>query len=97
MVSNAGKELASIIKHRRISSLLTIEELGALSGVSLSHLSKIENGKRLPSTHILQKIARTLSFEATKLSMLAGFLSHGAPIRIEGNKRYPYSGRLDPL
>jgi len=67
--------LAGIIKQRRIAVRLTIRELAVISGVSASHLARIERGQRFPSAHTLRKIARPLSINEGELFALAGFLS----------------------
>jgi len=76
MVNNHSKDLARIIKQQRISIPLTVRELGARSGVSPSHLGRIEGGERFPSGLILRKIAKPLGFEENELFMLAGYLSN---------------------
>ena len=66
-----------------------------MSGVSASHLGRIERGERFPSAHILQKIAKPLSFEEDELFTLAGYLSPQSPKIAE--KSPGYGGeRLDP-
>jgi len=67
-----------------------------MSGVSPSHLGRIEAGERFPSARILQKIARPLGFEENELFMLAGYLSGGAPVEAESRESYPYNKGLDP-
>ena len=74
---------------------LTLQELAARSGVSASHLGRIERGERFPSAHILQKIARPLAFEEDELFTLAGYLSPQSPMIAERNQPYG-SERLDP-
>jgi transcriptional regulator with XRE-family HTH domain len=66
-----------------------------MSGVSQSHLSRIERWERFPSAHVLQKIAKPLGFEEDELFALAGYLS---PHRHRvAESRPPYSsGELDP-
>ncbi|MBA7620017.1 hypothetical protein ES703_27359 [subsurface metagenome] len=54
---------------------VTLRELAAGSGVSTSHLGRIERGERFPSAHILQKIAKPLGFEEDDLFRRAGYLS----------------------
>ncbi len=74
---------------------LTLQELAATSGVSASHLGRIERGERFPSAHILQKIAKPLAFEEDELFTLAGYLSPQSPMIAE--KIPTYGGeRLDP-
>lgn len=74
---------------------MTIRELAARSSVSLSHLARIERGKRFPSAHILRKIAKPLGFEEDELFMLAGFLSHPSSTIAESDPAYS-DKRLDP-
>ena len=66
-----------------------------MSGVSSSHLGRIERGERFPSARILRKIAKPLGFEEDELFALAGYLSPQPP-SIAGETP-DYSGRrLDP-
>ena len=54
---------------------LTLQGLGAMSGVSPSYLGRIERGERFPSARILRKIAKPLNFDEDELFTLAGYLS----------------------
>ncbi|MDO8567572.1 MAG: helix-turn-helix transcriptional regulator [Dehalococcoidales bacterium] len=88
--------LGGIIKQQRLAVPLTLQELSAASGVSPSHLGRIERGERFPSARILRRIAKPLGFDEDELFTLAGFLSPQEPgvadtIRAEYNSR-----RLDP-
>jgi len=66
-----------------------------MSGVSSSHLGRIERGERFPSAHILRRIAEPLGLEEDELFTLAGYLSPGSPSVAESRRDY-LSGRLDP-
>lgn len=55
------------IRHHRLRSGLTLDELGAHVGVAGSHLSLIENGKREPKLSLLQQIAKVTGTEVTDL------------------------------
>ncbi len=90
-----SNHLGGIIKQQRISLSLTLQALAARSGVSASHLGRIERGERFPSAHILQRIAKPLAFEEDELFTLAGYLSPQSPMIAEKNLPYG-SGRLDP-
>ena len=68
-------DLGRMIKQQRIAVPLTLRELSAASGISASHLSRIEQGDRFPSARTLGRIARPLGFEENELFTLAGFLS----------------------
>jgi transcriptional regulator with XRE-family HTH domain len=89
------ENLGRILKHQRITIPLTLQELAAASGVSSSHLGRIERGERFPSARILRRIAKPLGFDEDELFTLAGFLS---PQTSGVAEREPgYSGRnLDP-
>ncbi len=74
---------------------LTLQVLAAGSGVSSSHLGRIERGERFPSARILRKIAKPLGFDEDELFTLAGYLSPRPPSIAEKNPEYG-TGRLDP-
>ncbi|MFC2073063.1 helix-turn-helix domain-containing protein [Chloroflexota bacterium] len=95
MLTHYNKDLATILKRQRLSLPLTLRQLAARSGVSASHLGRIERGERLPSAYTLRKLAKPLGFEENELFMLAGFLSRSASEMAEESPGY--SGRrLDP-
>jgi transcriptional regulator with XRE-family HTH domain len=67
-------DLGKIIKQRRLMIPLTLNELSTKSGVSMSHLARIERGERFPSAHALKKLASPLQFIDSELFTLAGYL-----------------------
>jgi len=95
MVNNHRKSLSSVLKQQRISLSLTVQEVAINSGVSASHLGRIERGERFPSAHILRRLAKPLGFDENELFMLAGFLSHRSPM-ISGNDPDCSGEHLDP-
>jgi transcriptional regulator with XRE-family HTH domain len=96
MIKNTRKDLGKILKQRRLSIPMTLRELSAKSGVSQSHLTRIERGERFPSALVLRKIAKILTFEENKLFSLAGFLSPSYSVNTEISERYSYNKGLDP-
>jgi transcriptional regulator with XRE-family HTH domain len=90
-----NNDLGKIIKQQRINTPLTLQELARTSGVSSSHLGRIERGERFPSARILRKIAKPLGFDEDELFTLAGFLTPQTSGTAEENSRY--AGRqIDP-
>jgi len=89
------ENLGEIIRRRRVTVPLTLQELGAMSSVSPSHLGRIENGGRFPSARILRRIAKPLGFEEDELFALAGYLSPHLPSVAEARQEYS-GGQLDP-
>lgn len=87
--------LGTIIRQRRVMIPLTLQELGAVSNVSASHLGRIEKGGRFPSARILRKIAGPLGFEEDELFSLAGYLSPHSPKIAENHRNYGDT-QLDP-
>jgi transcriptional regulator with XRE-family HTH domain len=75
ILNSSRKNLGGLLKEQRQSAKLTLYELSAASGVSPSHLGRIENGERFPSADILQRIAGPLGFGEEELFSLAGYLS----------------------
>ncbi len=95
MATDYNNHLGRIIKQQRISLSLTLQGLAAKSGVSASHLGRLERGERFPSAHVLQKIAKPLAFEEDELFTLAGYLSPKSPGIVERSPAYG-GERLDP-
>ncbi len=89
MSNNLGK----ILKQQRLMIPMTLRELAAKSGVSGSHLGRIERGERFPSARILRKIAKPLVASESELLTLAAYLS---PQPATGAERPPSVGQLDP-
>lgn len=73
-MANTNKSLGEIIRQQRVTIPLTLQELSAQSGVSPSHLGRMERGERFPSAAILRKIARPLGFDEGELFVLANYL-----------------------
>ncbi len=95
MDNSYKSHLGGIIKQQRVTVSLTLQDLTAMSGVSSSHLGRIERGERFPSARILHKIAKPLGFEEDELFTLAGYLSPHPPSIAEESP--DYSGkRLNP-
>ena len=87
--------LGEILRQQRITVSLTLQQLANMSGVSASHLGRIERRERFPSASILCRIAKPLGFEEGELFTLAGYLSLQTPSIAEANPGYR-GGRLAP-
>ena len=92
---NNDKNLGRMLKQRRLMIPLTLREEATISGISSSHLGRIERGERFPSASILRKIAKPLGFEESELFSLAGYLSPLSAGIEEGKVEY-IRGQLDP-
>jgi len=88
-------DLGQVIKQHRLMASLTMQQLASMSGVSASHLGRIERGERYPSASILRKIAPPLGYGEDELFTLAGYLSPKAPRIAETDPGYS-SGYLAP-
>ena len=86
----SNTDLSKILKQQRLMAELTLRQLSDSSGVSSSHLGRIERGERFPSGYILRKIAKALELDESQLLMLAGYLSP----RSSSGEYSP--GQLDP-
>ena len=80
-----------MLRQKRVMAELTQHQLSVASGVSASHLGRIERGERYPSARILRKLAKPLGFEESELFTLADYLTPKPPTEVEE----PPS-RLDP-
>jgi transcriptional regulator with XRE-family HTH domain len=95
MAANS-KDFGRIIKQQRIAAGLTLRKLSDVSGVSSSHLGRIERGERFPSAYILQRIAKPLGFDESELFALAGYLSNSLSAEADMTV-VDTAQRLDPL
>ena len=93
--NNNGQYLGRILKQRRVMIPLKLRGLATISGMSPSHLGRIERGERFPSALVLRKIAKPLGFEESELFSLAGYLSPRPSSPDERSADYS-GGRLDP-
>ena len=89
MTADNRNELPRMIKQQRVMRGLTLERLSEMSGVSASHLGRVERGERFPSATTLRKIANPLGFGEMELFAIAGYLPPQAPEEAQ-------PGRLDP-
>ena len=92
-MANEKINLGETIKRQRLISALTLNKLSAMSGVSVSHLSRIERGERYPSAYTLHKITEPLGFVESEIFASAGFLSSQPSPIVERS----YSDKLDPF
>jgi len=69
-----ANEIGKTLKQQRLMIPLTLRELAAKSGVSVSHIGRVERGERFPSGHILRKIAKPLDLDESLLMTMAGYL-----------------------
>jgi transcriptional regulator with XRE-family HTH domain len=72
---NETSKIGRIIKHQRITLSLTLSDLSIRSGVSASHLGRIEREERFPSARALRKIAIPLGLHENDLFVFAGYLA----------------------
>ena len=94
------KNLGRILKQQRQTENLTLNALSKASGVSMSHLGRIENGERFPSAYILKMIAKPLRFSEDELFSLAGYFTPRLASEVENdpainkNALDPYVARV---
>jgi len=87
---NNRNDFVKMLKQKRVMVELTLHQLSVASGVSASHLGRIERGERYPSARILRKLAKPLGFEESELFTLADYMT--PPTGVEE----PPGTRLDP-
>jgi len=59
------------LKERRLKKKLTIAKLSQLSGVSISHIYRIESGARSPGGRIIAKLEKVLQDEKDQIGLLS--------------------------
>ena len=68
------QNLGITVRRQRKRLGLLLVNLAEKSGVSISHLGRIENAQRYPSANVLRKIAKPLNLDKKELFNLAGYL-----------------------
>ena len=58
--SDDDQRIAALIRSHRLQRNLTLAQLSELSGISVAHLSRLENGRRTPTVRLLLQLARGL-------------------------------------
>jgi len=92
IVDKKNNDFGRFIRQQRVMIPMTLHELSSQSGVSPSHLGRMERGERSPSAGILQKIARPLKFNVNELFVMAGYL----PPQPNTIGEVKEDGKLDP-
>lgn len=92
-MTTSSSEISKMLKQQRLLVPLTLRELAARSGISASHLARVERGERFPSGHILRKIAKPLGLDASLLMTIAGYLPDSSSETSEEPRLYR---QLDP-
>ena len=80
---NIKLTIPKIIREQRKKMSLSLKQLSEISGVSFSHLSRIEQGNRRPSIRTLQRIAKPLGFDLQELLVITGYMSPGSSLTSE--------------
>jgi len=92
-VEDSRNDIGRMLKQRRLMIPLTLQELAQASGVSSSHLGRIERGERYPSARILRQVAKPFNLTESELFLQAGFLS---PSASDDHEEIKTLGKLDP-
>ncbi len=66
-------QLGKMIKHRRVYVDKSLRALAEETGISFSHLSKIERGEHTPSKEMLKTLAEHLEMSEYDLFVMAGY------------------------
>lgn len=90
-----SNSVGRVIKQRRLMAELTLSQLSARSGVSTSHLGRIESGDRFPSASVLRKLAKPLGVSEVELFSFVGYLSPQDSGTVESGEQHNI-GELDP-
>ena len=61
------QRIAAFIRSYRLRRNLTLAQLSELSGISIGHLSRLENGGRTPTVRLLLQLARALGVSLGEL------------------------------
>ena len=93
---NETQNLGAAVRRQRERLGLTLAELAAASGVSVSHLGRVENAQRYPSPKVLRLVAKPLNLDEKELFSLAGYLPGEQP-KAPDQEKHKLLGELDIL
>ncbi len=65
--SDDDQRIAALIRSYRLRRNLTLAQLSELSGISVAHLSRLENGRRTPTVRLLMQLGRALGVSLGEL------------------------------
>jgi len=69
-MTNIKKHLGSNIKHYRTQSGISQAKLAEMVNMATNYLGLVENGKKFPSSDMIERIAAALGKDTTDLFML---------------------------
>lgn len=69
----SSSDIGVYIRKYRKKNDLTLRDLSKRSGISFSHLSKIERGEHIPSKRTLDLLAESIDVDKDKLYVLSGY------------------------
>ena len=84
------ESVGSTLRRLRLSAKLGIKSVGPRVGVSYSYLSKIENGKKLPSVGLITELCKLYGADPDDIIAKTGALPHDITeiIQIHGKDAY---------
>ncbi len=83
------KEFGLYVKKIRVDKKLSMAEVSAVSGISTSQISRIENGQRgLPKPDAIMQLSKGLKVSYEELMEVAGYFKGVSTEELEGVKSY---------
>lgn len=76
-IADADLQIAHRVRSARLAQGFTLAQVSASSGVSVGHLSRVENAERLPTVRVLMQLAQALG---VSLSDLVGESASGSAV-----------------
>ena len=70
-MTNIKKHLGTNIKYYRINNGISQAKLAEMAGMATNYLGLIENGKKFPSSEMIERIASALGKDSTELFILS--------------------------
>lgn len=68
-------KLGEFIREKRLDKDISLRKLAEISGISFSHLSKIERGEHNPAKETLETLSKALDIDLYELLLMAGYSS----------------------
>jgi len=81
-------QIGKYLKSLRISMGISQYKLAAISGITVSHICRLEKGNRLPSGGMIVKLARALGIAEKELLVMTGCIEATEETRNAESKRH---------
>jgi len=92
----SDNKVGKYLKSLRIGMGISQSKLADITGLSVSHICRMEKGNRLPSGFVIVKLARVFGLDEKELLTMTGYIeATQTPRQVESTRHL--EAKIDPL